>query len=71
MKDIPNGWWLQISPLAKLDPEEWIVGVLKKGRKAWITETCKSGFANHQEAYDWGIKYINNYINRERIKAKI
>ena len=33
VEQIPEGWWLNITPLARLDPEEWIVGVLKKGRK--------------------------------------
>lgn len=61
MNNIPEGWWLQISPLAKINPEEWIVGVLKRGKKSWITETCKSGFLTPQEAYDWGIEFIQNF----------
>lgn len=61
MNNIPEGWWLQISPLAKIDPEEWIVGVLKRGTKSWITETCKSGFLTPQDAYDWGIEFIQNF----------
>lgn len=61
MNNIPEGWWLQISPLAKIDPEEWIVGVLKRGKNSWITEICKSGFLTPQEAYDWGIEFIQNF----------
>ena len=64
-KGIPEGWWLNITPLAGLDPEEWIVGVLKRGKKAWITEMSKGGFATAQDAYDWGIEFINKKINEK------
>lgn len=64
-KGIPEGWWLNITPLARLDPEEWIVGVLKRGKKAWITEMSKGGFATAQDAYDWGIEFINKKINEK------
>jgi hypothetical protein len=30
------GWWIQVSPLAKINPEEWIVAVHKKGKTSWI-----------------------------------
>ena len=62
-KPIPEGWWLNITPLARLDPEEWIVGVLKRGKKSWITEMSKGGFATAQDAYDWGTEFINKKIN--------
>ena len=65
-KLIPEGWWLQISPLSRLDPEEWIVGVLKRGKKSWITEKCKSGFENQKEAYEWGIEFINQKLKNDR-----
>jgi len=68
MMNIPDGWWLQISPLARLDPENWILGVLRRGKKAWITEQCKSGFTTSQEAYDWGIQWINEYKQNEITK---
>lgn len=64
MFDIPEGWWLYITPLAKIDPkEEWILGVLRKGKRSWVTETCKDGFKTSKEAYDWGINFINNKLN--------
>ena len=62
-KPLPEGWWLHITPLARLDPEEWILGVMKRGKKAWITEMCKNGFSNPQEAYNWGIEFINKKID--------
>tara|TARA_R110000772_G_scaffold5069_1_gene18098 strand:+ start:150 stop:356 length:207 start_codon:yes stop_codon:yes gene_type:complete len=61
MNEIPNGWWLQISPLARINPDKWIVGVLRKGKQSWITEKAKSGFSTSQEAYEWGIEWIETY----------
>ena len=55
---IPEGWWMHVTPLARLEPTEWVLGVLKKGKKSWITEVCKSGFNTPQEAYDWGLQFI-------------
>lgn len=60
MNELPNGWWLQISPLARIENEQWIVGVLRKGKQSWITESCKSGFDTPQEAYEWGKDFIKN-----------
>jgi hypothetical protein len=57
----PDGWWLQISPLARINPDRWIVGVLRKGKQSWITEEAKSGFDTPQEAYDWGLAWIEEY----------
>ena len=36
-----KGWWLQVSPLARINPDEWIVGGLRKGKASWITEACR------------------------------
>ena len=63
-----KGWWLQVSPLARINPEEWIVGVLRKGKASWITEMSKGEFNNPQEAYDWGIKWINEYNEKKSKK---
>ena len=68
-KELYNkGWWLQISPLAKINPEEWVVGVLRKGKASWITEMSKGEFDNPQDAYDWGIKWINKYNEKKSSK---
>jgi hypothetical protein len=37
------------------------VGVLRKGKQSWITEKAKSGFSTPQEAYEWGIEWIETY----------
>jgi len=67
-EDLYNkGWWLQISPLARINPEEWIVGVLRKGKTSWITEACKSNFNNPEEAYNWGIQWIDEYTEKTKI----
>jgi len=63
-KGIPEGWWLNITPLAAIDPDNWIVAVLKRGKKSWVTEVCNSGFTNPQDAYDWGIEFINGQLEK-------
>ena len=63
---IPEGWWMQVSPLAKIEPEEWVLGVLKKGKKSWITEVSKSGFSTPQEAYKWGMQFITKELKKEK-----
>ena len=63
---IPQGWWLQISPLARITPEEWIVGVLRKGKASWITEKCEDGFETSQDAYNWGIQWIKEYEEKKK-----
>jgi hypothetical protein len=66
MDNIPDGWWLQVSPLARIINEEWVLGILKKGKKSWVTEKCKSGFPTPQEAYEWGLEWIEIYeMNHE------
>lgn len=32
LNQVPDGWWIYVTPLAKLNPEEWILGVLRKGK---------------------------------------
>ncbi len=54
-----SGWWIQVSPLAKIDPEEWIVAVHKKGKTSWITDAIKDGFTDPLTAKQWGEDYIN------------
>ena len=63
---IPQGWWLQISPLARINPEEWIIGVLRKGKASWITEKCQDGFETSQDAYNWGIQWIKEYEKKKK-----
>jgi len=65
-EEIPQGWWLNITPLAKINPEEWIIGVLRKGKVSWITEKCENGFENPQDAYSWGIQWIKEYEEKKK-----
>ena len=55
------GWWVSISPLAKIKPSEFIVGVYKRGNKSWITEICKSGFDNPFDARKWAGEFITKH----------
>ena len=64
--EIPQGWWLNITPLARINPEEWIIGVLRKGKASWITEKCENGFENPQDAYNWGIRWIKEYEEKKK-----
>lgn len=67
-----KGWWLHVSPLARINPEEeWVVGVLRKGKMSWITETCKSGFLNPDAALKWGKEWIDTYELKQLIKRKL
>ena len=59
---VEKGYWVQVSPLASIENEEWIVGIYRKGKTAWVTELCKSGFNTPTVAYLWAFEHIeNNY----------
>ena len=62
LTDILNdGWWIQVSPLAKIQPTEWIAGIYRKGKRTWVTENCKGGFESPFKAHEWGVTFIKNY----------
>ena len=65
-----KGWWLQVSPLARINPDEWIVGVLRKGKASWITEACKSGHPDPHSAIEWGKQWIEQYLDRTEDRLK-
>ena len=60
-KKIPVGWWLNVTIMARKDEPSWIVGVIREGKTTWITETAKGNFNSSEEAYKWGIDFINRY----------
>ena len=62
-KKIPSGWWLNVTIMARKDEPSWIVGVIREGKTTWITETAKGDFNSSEEAYKWGINFINRYNN--------
>ena len=57
---IPKGWWLNVTVMARFQ-DSWIVGVMRKGKSSWITESVLSGFDTPQEAYVKGMDWINDY----------
>jgi len=59
-KDIPKGWWLNVTVMA-LFQTEFIVGVLRRGKASWITEDIKGHFDNPNDAYKWGLDFIEKY----------
>ena len=62
------GWWIKVSPLAKINPETWICSIYKKGKVSWITEECKD-FSNPEEAYLWARHYVCKKIGDPRIEG--
>jgi hypothetical protein len=59
-EDIPDGWWLNVTVMARFQTE-FIVGVLRKGKASWITEAAEGHFTNPKDAYQWGMDWIKNY----------
>ena len=59
-----NGWWIKVSPLARINPERWICSVYKKGKVSWITEDCKD-FVTPELAYQWAFKFIETKNNEK------
>ena len=56
------GWWISITPLSRLEPEEWICGIYKRGKKSWITEACKSEFEDPYSARNWAVEWIKSIV---------
>ena len=65
---LKSGWWIKVSPLAKINPETWICSIYKKGKVSWITEECKD-FSNPEEAYLWARHYVCKKIGDPRIEG--
>ena len=57
---LKKGWWIQVSPMARTNPEEWILAIYKKGKKSWMTDFCKASFKTPAEAYGWAFNKIKN-----------
>ena len=68
-EEIPKGWWLNVTPMARFD-DHYIVGVLRKGKASWITEGVQGGFDNPETAYEWGLDWITKYEINKLIKNK-
>jgi len=54
-------YWIKASPLARLNPEEWLVSIFKKGKVSWVTESTKDGFTTPEEAYEWALEEIKKW----------
>ena len=55
---LEKGYWIQVSPLAKINPSEWIAAVYIRGETSWTTERSHSGFKTPTEAYNWAFEEI-------------
>ncbi len=60
-EDIPKGWWLNCTIMARKENPEWIVGVLREGKNVWITEAAFSNCKSPKEAYQKGLEFIEKY----------
>ena len=60
-KNIPIGWWLNVTLMARKENPTWIVGVLREGKTSWITETARGDLNSPEEAYKWGMNFINKF----------
>ena len=47
-----TGWWVSLSPLARIKPECWVCSIHRKGKISWMTEECKD-FNSPEDAYEW------------------
>lgn len=56
-----KGWFIVITPLAKINPDEWVLGVCRKGKTSWITEKSKDGFSDPTQARQWAEDYIKQH----------
>jgi hypothetical protein len=65
---LEKGYWIQVSPLAKADPTEWIVGIYVRGKTTWVTEKCHSGFKTYSEAFNWAFEEILNIDYKKQKK---
>jgi len=56
---LKKGYWIQVTPLSKLNPEAWLAAIYKRGKKGWTTQNCKLEFLTPKDAYDWAFNEIN------------
>ena len=47
-----KGWWIKVSPLARIKPEGWICSIYKKGKFSWVTEEINES-PDPEAAYKW------------------
>jgi hypothetical protein len=64
---VKAGWWIKVSPLARINPECWIASVLKRTKVSWVTEECKE-FDNPEKAFIWARRYVCEKTNDPRIQ---
>ena len=65
---LKEGWWIKVSPMAKINPETWVCSIYKKGKVSWVTEECKD-FDNPEKAYIWARHYVCKKIGDPRIEG--
>ena len=56
---LKKGYWVQVTPLSRLNPEKWLAAIYKRGRTGWTTQDCKLEFLTPKDAYDWAFDDID------------
>lgn len=51
--------------MANKDSPSWIVGVIREGKASWITEGVKGYLGSSEDAYAWGMSFIEEYENKK------
>ena len=69
-KDIPKGWWLNVTLMARKNNPSWIVGVIREGKSSWITEYVRGELSSSSEAYEIGMSFIQKYTEKELSNKK-
>jgi len=59
---LKKGYWIQVTPLSRLNPEKWLAAIYKRGRTGWTTQDCKLEFLTPKDAYDWAFDDIDKKI---------
>tara|TARA_R110002051_G_scaffold322875_1_gene414757 strand:+ start:328 stop:546 length:219 start_codon:yes stop_codon:yes gene_type:complete len=66
--NIPTGWWLNVTLMARKENPSWIVGVLREGKASWITEYAKGDLSSSEGAYKEGMRFIEDYKRSKLLK---
>lgn len=57
-----SGWWIKVSPLARISPECWLCTIFKRTKVSWVTEECAE-FSDPVEACEWANQYISDRLD--------
>jgi len=59
------GYWVQVTPISRLNPDKWLAAIYKRGKTGWITQNCKLEFLTPEDAYNWAFEEVFSKINKK------